>query len=50
MIHHERSLDINAHPDDIRAVPSRFMYIDAFAPQSLIQNYSCIFKFLRGTV
>ncbi|WP_299946788.1 SRPBCC family protein [uncultured Ruegeria sp.] len=33
MIHHERSLDINATPKDIWAILSRFMHIDEFAPQ-----------------
>lgn len=33
MIHHERYLDIDARPDQIWAILSRFMHIDDFAPQ-----------------
>ncbi|MGH1415126.1 MAG: SRPBCC family protein [Pelagimonas sp.] len=33
MIHHERSLTIDAAPDAVWAVLSRYMQIDAFAPQ-----------------
>ncbi|WP_170414741.1 SRPBCC family protein [Ruegeria atlantica] len=33
MIHRERSLDVNARPDEIWAILSRFMHIDEFAPQ-----------------
>ncbi len=33
MIHHERSLTIDAAPDGVWAVLSRYMYIDEFAPQ-----------------
>lgn len=32
MIHHERSLDIDATPDALWAVLGRFMHIDEFAP------------------
>jgi ligand-binding SRPBCC domain-containing protein len=33
MIHHERSLTIDAAPDAVWAVLSRYMHIDEFAPQ-----------------
>ncbi|WP_298850405.1 SRPBCC family protein [uncultured Ruegeria sp.] len=33
MIHHERTLDIDANPDNIWAMLSRFMQIDEIAPQ-----------------
>ena len=33
MIHHERTLTINAAPDAVWAVLSRYMHIDEFAPQ-----------------
>ncbi len=33
MIHHEKSLEIDAHPDTVWAVLSRFMHIDEFAPR-----------------
>ncbi|WP_171176223.1 SRPBCC family protein [Ruegeria sp. HKCCD8929] len=33
MIHHERSRDIDARPEAVWAVLSRFMHIDEFAPQ-----------------
>ena len=33
MIHHERSLIIDAKPDTVWKVLSRFMHIDEFAPQ-----------------
>lgn len=33
MIHHERSLTIDATPDAVWAVLARYMNIDAFAPQ-----------------
>ncbi|WP_166417796.1 SRPBCC family protein [Cochlodiniinecator piscidefendens] len=33
MIHHERSLTIDAAPDTVWAVLSRYMHIDEFAPQ-----------------
>ncbi len=33
MIHHERSLEINAQPEAVWAILSRFMNIDEFAPQ-----------------
>ena len=33
MIHHERSLQIDATPEAVWAVLSRFMHIDTFAPQ-----------------
>jgi carbon monoxide dehydrogenase subunit G len=32
MIHYERTLEIDATPDDVWAVLSRFMHIDEFAP------------------
>ena len=32
MIHHERTLDIDASPDNVWAVISRYMHIDEFAP------------------
>ncbi len=32
MIHHERTLDIDATPDELWAVLGRFMHIDEFAP------------------
>ena len=32
MIHHERTLDIEAAPDAVWAVAGRFMHIDEFAP------------------
>ena len=32
MIHHERTLDVEATPDAVWAVIGRFMHIDAFAP------------------
>ncbi len=33
MIHYERTLDIDAKPEAVWAVISRFMHIDEFAPQ-----------------
>ncbi|MBO9445499.1 SRPBCC family protein [Ruegeria sp. R14_0] len=33
MIHHDRSLDIDAQPHAIWSILSRFMHIDEFAPQ-----------------
>lgn len=33
MIHHERSLNIDAAPDAVWTVLSRYMHIDEFAPQ-----------------
>ncbi len=33
MIHYERTLDIDAKPESVWAVISRFMHIDEFAPQ-----------------
>lgn len=32
MIHYERTLEIDATPDDVWAVLGRFMHIDEFAP------------------
>lgn len=46
MIHHERTLDIDATPDAVWAVIGRFMHIDEFAP--LVKSVDALTEDVNG--